>query len=199
MIRVLSRPAGVAVFCIGSCLAGTACKRESLPLEHPVGETHKSASSTGGARPRGQDEPSGPFFVVIGDEVRSACKLPEPPPAPARFDFEAARLHPIGDDPLADVAACLASGRIAEAELWLIGHADPRGNADYNYRLGLYRATGAKQHLVGLGVADARMSVESRGARDATGTDEATWALDRRIEVHLTSGVRRPLGQRGMR
>jgi peptidoglycan-associated lipoprotein len=173
------------------CLTCAACGGASSRLVQPVGETHKDPSSTGGARPRGHDEPSADVGIVIGDEVRRACKMAEAPEVVPRFDVEAERLRPLGaDDSLARVASCVGAGGLGGAKLWLIGYADRRGDADYNYRLGLYRASATKQHLVELGAPTARMSVESAGATEAKGTDEGTWALDHRIEVHLANAVR---------
>jgi peptidoglycan-associated lipoprotein len=165
-------------------------------LAQPVGETHKDPSATGGARPRGHDEPSAAVNVIVGDEVRRACRMPDPPPDVASFDVESARLRPHGDDPLTRVARCIESGELGGAKLWLIGHADRRGDADYNYRLGLYRAAAAKQHLVELGAPATRLSVESAGAREAKGTDESSWGPDHKIEVHLATAVRQSLNKR---
>lgn len=190
----------VAVLCM------TACGARTPSLVQPIGETHTNPSSTGGGRPRGHDEPGAPVHIVVGDEVRRACSLPEKPAVPPEFDVEEAALRALGaDDPLPAIATCVASGALGRAKLTLTGHSDPRGDGDYNDRLGLYRAAAAKQHLVGLGAPDTRMSVDSAGATLAKGNDETSWALDRKIEVHLST-EHRPLtrsdlhgGRRGKR
>lgn len=62
------------------------------------------------------------------------------------------------------------------------GHADERGTREYNIALGERRANSAKNALAALGVDASRLSVISYGKErpDATGSDEASWAKNRR-------------------
>jgi len=62
------------------------------------------------------------------------------------------------------------------------GHCDERGTREYNLALGDRRANSAKNYLVNAGVAAARISVISYGKERpiATGSDEASWAQNRR-------------------
>ena len=62
------------------------------------------------------------------------------------------------------------------------GHADERGTRDYNIALGERRANAAKNSLATLGVDAARISTISYGKErpDALGSDEASWARNRR-------------------
>ncbi len=62
------------------------------------------------------------------------------------------------------------------------GHCDERGTRDYNIALGDRRANAAKNYLASLGVDPARMSTISYGKErpDALGSDEASWARNRR-------------------
>jgi outer membrane protein OmpA-like peptidoglycan-associated protein len=169
-----------------TCLLVTACGRDrSPPLEQPIGETHTSASPLAGARQQGQDARSGSVAVEVAESVRRACDLPDEPREAPRFDFDSAQLLPRGEDILARVASCVTARRLGDASLRIVGRTDPRGDAAYNQELGLYRALAAKQHLLDLGVPSDRIVVESRGERDARGTDEASWVLDRRIEVRV--------------
>lgn len=184
-----SRRARIAAASAGVVLCAAACgKDRSPPLEQPVGETHTYASSTGSDRPRagpGRDTRTEALRVVIGADVKRACGLPDDAREPPRFDFDSARLRPRGDDVFVPLVACVAADRVGEATIQVIGYADPRGTDAYSDELGMYRAVAAKQHLVDLGVPSERIAVESRGERDAKGTDEPSWALDRRVEVHL--------------
>ena len=165
----------------------TSCIHRGPELAQPVGETHTTASSTGGGRPRGTDGPNASVGVVIGEDVRRACGVAPERQARPIFDVDSARLHPQGEDILAKVAACLLSGKLQEP-LRVIGHTDPRGEEPYNQQLGLYRAISAKQYLVDLGVPASKIDTESHGARDSKGTDEVSWALDRTIEVRIAVG-----------
>jgi len=65
----------------------------------------------------------------------------------------------------------------------LVGYADPRGTADYNLALGGRRADNVKSVIEEYGLSGQKISTSSRGAMDAAGTDESTWAKDRRVEA----------------
>jgi outer membrane protein OmpA-like peptidoglycan-associated protein len=169
-------------------LCVVACGARTPQLEQPVGETHTNASSTGGARPQGVDTPSATIGVVIAPEVRRTCGIAvaEDSSKAPRFDVaSSARLTPRGDDVLKALAACIAAGKLGDEQLTVSGFADPRGSTQYNEQLGLYRATAVRDHLGALGVPSTRLAVESRGDRDAHGRDEATWSLDRRVEIAI--------------
>jgi peptidoglycan-associated lipoprotein len=62
------------------------------------------------------------------------------------------------------------------------GHCDERGTRDYNIALGERRANAAKNALVGLGVDPSRITTISYGKErpDALGSDEGSWARNRR-------------------
>lgn len=62
------------------------------------------------------------------------------------------------------------------------GHADERGTREYNLALGERRANAAKNYLVSIGIPESRISTISFGKErpDATGSDEASWARNRR-------------------
>ena len=64
----------------------------------------------------------------------------------------------------------------------VVGHCDERGTREYNLALGERRANAAKQFLVNAGVPASRVSTISYGKERpvATGSDEASWALNRR-------------------
>jgi peptidoglycan-associated lipoprotein len=68
------------------------------------------------------------------------------------------------------------------ARVTIEGHCDERGTRDYNIALGERRANAAKNYLASLGIAPARISTISYGKErpDAMGSDEASWARNRR-------------------
>jgi len=182
------RAGATAALAVLATLAAACAHQGGPELAQPVGETHTTASSTGGGRPQGVDAPSAPIGVVLAEEVRRACNLVQERSRAPSFDLYSARLRPRGEDSLARVAACIASGKLDDAPLLVVGHTDPRGDSEYNQQLGLYRAIAAKQYLVDLGVPAGRLSAESVGEREATGTNEASWALDRIIEIRIGRG-----------
>ena len=67
----------------------------------------------------------------------------------------------------------------------LEGHADERGTREYNMALGERRANSVRDFLVQEGVNAAVMEVISYGEESpaAMGSNEASWALNRRVEM----------------
>jgi len=113
----------------------------------------------------------------------------KPPPArveecslaPVFFDFNESALTTDATSVLARDADCIKkTGRALTA----VGHADPRGTAEYNIALSERRAQSVKGHLERLGIDSAKMAVLPRGSLDAKGTDEPSWAQDRRVDFN---------------
>jgi peptidoglycan-associated lipoprotein len=84
---------------------------------------------------------------------------------------------------LDQVTACFSTGPLKGRTLKLVGHADPRGGSDYNMTLGQSRADSVAGYMLGHGMDRSKTESTSRGAIDATGTDEPTWARDRRVDL----------------
>ena len=83
------------------------------------------------------------------------------------------------------LATCFSTGPLKGREMRLVGHADPRGEPEYNMVLGGRRADNVKGFIVQKGLETGKVNTTSRGEMDATGTDEATWSRDRRVDVVL--------------
>jgi peptidoglycan-associated lipoprotein len=120
--------------------------------------------------------------VRISDEIVKACGIKEPD---AFFAFDSANVRPSDAGVLAQIVTCFTTGPLTGRTLKLVGHADPRGGSDYNMSLGQSRADSVAGYLVGKGLNKAKTESTSRGAMDATGSDEPTWARDRRVDVML--------------
>jgi peptidoglycan-associated lipoprotein len=118
--------------------------------------------------------------VRISDEIVKACGINEPD---AYFAFDSAHLRPDDTRVLDQVITCFSSGPLKGRTLKLVGHADPRGGSDYNMTLGQSRADAVAGYMTGHGLDRAKTESTSRGAMDATGTDEPTWARDRRVDL----------------
>ena len=71
------------------------------------------------------------------------------------------------------------------ARVVLEGHADERGTREYNMALGERRAKAVQRYLVLQGVSPAQLEVVSYGEERpvATGSDEQSWAQNRRVEL----------------
>jgi peptidoglycan-associated lipoprotein len=118
--------------------------------------------------------------IRIDKRLADLCSLPQ-----ANFAFDSAALSPQAKAALDALAECLVSGRGKDERLTLVGHADPRGDEEYNLGLGQRRASSVATYLEGKNLPADRMETSSRGELDATGTDEATWAQDRRVDIGL--------------
>lgn len=73
----------------------------------------------------------------------------------------------------------------ASVAVRLEGHADERGSREYNLALGEKRANAVRDFLVTQGVNGSSLEVVSFGEEQpaATGSDEASWSQNRRVEV----------------
>jgi peptidoglycan-associated lipoprotein len=83
------------------------------------------------------------------------------------------------------LARCFISGPLKGKGMRLVGHADPRGEVEYNLALGQQRAGSVSDFIARKGLESGRMATSSRGEFEATGTDEDGWALDRKVEIFL--------------
>ena len=85
------------------------------------------------------------------------------------------------------VASCLTIGPLRGRTAQIVGRTDPRGTEEYNLGLGTRRADSVVQYPQHRGVSPGQLSQTTRGALDATGTDEAGWRDDRRVDLRLAS------------
>ncbi|MGH9459268.1 MAG: peptidoglycan-associated lipoprotein Pal [Thermoanaerobaculia bacterium] len=101
------------------------------------------------------------------------------------FEFDAFALSPDAQDALAVTASWLKSHD--DYSLMVEGHADERGTQQYNLALGDRRANVAKDYLVTLGVAPARIRTISYGEERPfeLGSNESAWAQNRRAHLVL--------------
>lgn len=131
--------------------------------------------------------PVSPHVAVASDLARQcALRFNSTPQAP-KFDFDRFELLPEDRDVLDQVATCLTTGPLHGQTVQLVGRADPRGTEEYNLGLGTRRADNVREYLQRLGVSVRQLSETTRGALDATGTDEAGWRIDRRVDLQLAS------------
>lgn len=120
--------------------------------------------------------------VHIDPQILAACGIPEPE---ALFGFNAAAVRKQDTGPLDKVATCFVTGPLKGRSVRLIGHADPRGSTEYNMLLGHKRADAIAGYLTGKGMTKEKAETTSRGAMDAKGTDETSYAKDRRVDIML--------------
>jgi len=168
-----------------ACAAG--CSKEkakTTPVPPPGGTAAKQD-----ARPAPDvkaDQPVSPSLAVSAD-IATACGIKAPATPTPTFDYDKDDLTSDDRTVLDTLAACLSTGALKGKAVALIGRADPRGTEEYNLGLGSRRAYTVGRYLGRLGVAEAQLAVTTRGAIDATGTDEAGWKQDRRVDIQLAT------------
>lgn len=119
---------------------------------------------------------------VKGVCVAAAPKAPSGPPCSLEaiyFAFDDASLSSQATTTLGNNLQCLKK---ADRPVNVVGRCDARGTDEYNLALSERRATSVKDYLRRAGVDANRLRVVPRGALDARGTDEASWAQDRRVD-----------------
>jgi outer membrane protein OmpA-like peptidoglycan-associated protein len=98
------------------------------------------------------------------------------------FRFDSAELSPQAIEGL-DQAVEKVNESLT-GKLIMEGHADPRGNADYNVGLSIRRTEAVRKHLLARGLDPDMIVIASYGE---DGPRRATFAQDRRVGLALTS------------
>lgn len=192
------------------CAAGAGCSRATrAPVAQPDCTGDSQCAARGGGvceqgicqQCRADGDCPGPGARCVSNRCESAPAAAAPvddgPVAvqPAEgsgcfenvyFQFDDATLSDASRASLQQTADCIR--REAGQRYVLIGHADPRGASEYNLALGHRRAQAVFLYLVGLGVPRDRIAASSLGSERASGSDESSWARDRRVEYNRPGG-----------
>jgi peptidoglycan-associated lipoprotein len=160
-------------------LALTACAHETKPPEAPSNAPSGLAVTSSPPASNGNQA-----AVSLSKDLRSLCGIEDTGAAP-KFDFDSALISSADRSELDQLAKCMTTGPLAGKNVELTGRADPRGESEYNMNLGAIRASAVQHYLAELGIAPSRFVTTSRGALDAQGHDDATWAVDRRVDLSL--------------
>jgi len=177
----MGRSAAKWLGCGVLALSAVACGGSATPAQTPV--AMGEMTQPGPQHPQGRNEAD--TTIRISEEFRRECQLPNTPKEAPHFDYADATLRAHGANILDDVAKCLSEGPMKGRVMTIIGRTDARGSAEYNKQLSANRAGAARNYLVQRGVASANVRVIARGEQGAQGTDEETWALDRRVDFEL--------------
>lgn len=179
----------IAGFCTtkAQCPAGQECiANRCRPCEAdnecPSG-TICLAGKCGPAQCKKDDDCAQDQDCVGGRCVAARATAPAGPPCPLAavyFGFDQASLSSEATGVLNSNAECLKK---ANRPVNLTGRADPRGTTEYNLALSDRRAQAVREYLQRLGIDVNRLRPVPRGALDATGTDDASWAKDRRVDL----------------
>jgi peptidoglycan-associated lipoprotein len=119
--------------------------------------------------------------IHIDDKILKACgDLPK-----AHFAFDSASIDAEVANVLDALARCFTTGPLKDKGMKVVGHADPRGETEYNFGLGQQRAGSVAEFLVKKGMGKARIQSSSQGEIEASGVDEEGWARDRKVDIFL--------------
>jgi peptidoglycan-associated lipoprotein len=136
------------------------------------------SSGVTGERPRTTTTTSNPAIATLFNQSVQ----------PIYFDLDKAELTAEAKETLRKAAQWLTQGPNRSIAFRIEGNCDPRGTEEYNIGLGERRAQAAREFLVAAGVDAQRIQTVSFGEEKASGSNDATWAKDRRDDFIYVSG-----------
>ncbi len=100
------------------------------------------------------------------------------------FDYDSYAIKPEFQSALDAHAKFMSTNKTRK--MAIEGHTDDRGGREYNLALGQKRSEAVRRALALLGVTDAQIEAVSFGKEKPAkaGSDEASWALNRRAEIN---------------
>jgi len=157
-------------------------------------------------------EPPPPAPAPPPPVAKPEAKPPPPPKKPvsktftlsadAMFDFDSARLTPVGQNRLDNmITETRQAGITSVSSMTIVGHTDPLGPDAYNQKLSEQRAAAVRDYLVSKGMSSSVIQTEGRGKSQpkvteadckAKGEAKSRQALikclapDRRVEITAT-------------
>lgn len=156
------------------------CSKNTIP-DPEVSSTGTGAGGDASTGEYGADGMAGGEFVdddLLGPDGQMGMVI--------YFDFDQSELKPEYTDLLARHATHLANNPGTSARLE--GHADERGSREYNIGLGERRSQTVRRMLLIQGASANQISTVSFGEERpaAVGSDEESYALNRRVEIKYT-------------
>nr|PZN22878.1 MAG: cell envelope biogenesis protein OmpA [Pseudomonadota bacterium] len=167
---------------VAGCAVVTACGSDPTPPPQVPEAPPPVAEVPPPPPPPAVDDNPNQSNVQISEDIKRACGITD---AEAYFAFDSANVREPDRAIMRKLATCFTTGQLKGRSMRLVGHADPRGDEEYNRVLGQRRADNVKAAIVTAGMDGNRIATTSRGEDEATGTDEAGWARDRRVEILL--------------
>jgi peptidoglycan-associated lipoprotein len=170
----------LAAFAAG-CGSDPVAKPKSAAQPGPVASTAQAPVQAAQAPTRRDSVSPTAGSVHIEDRILKACgNIPT-----AHFAFDSTSVEAEAQSSLDALARCFTTGPLAGKGMKLVGHADPRGETEYNFGLGQKRAGSVADFLGKKGMPKSHVETSSRGELEASGVDEQGWARDRRVDVFL--------------
>ena len=195
-IGLVPVPSGVAAAVALAVLLGAGCVRNPPPVEPeptappPGGDVSGAARrpSPPASRP-GDSRPGSPALPEEeGFSSRSLADINRDSPLrPIFFGYDSSEL-----DAEAQAVVEANADVLRQFPTWVVtieGHCDERGTPEYNLGLGERRALAVREYLVRLGLPASQLQIVSYGKEFpfAPGSDEASWAANRRAHFVITA------------
>jgi peptidoglycan-associated lipoprotein len=200
LLAAISHSARVLPLLLAVAVAASGCGGGARPETAPDAGLTPPDSLDPGSGPSlqdaailGEDIPLTPRPAVpepaLDDTVTVTPKLPAHVFQDVHFDFDKADIREDAVETLTRIADWLRGH--GEVVVLVQGHTDERGTNEYNLALGERRALAVRRYLVSLGVAPRQMQTVSYGEERpiAYGSDEASWARNRRAHFEPVPGV----------
>ena len=157
----------------------------TAPVESRTGTTPGATATTPGAANANAAgaNAAGTGKVVPVDLTKADAVAMAPAGRIVYFDFDSFVVKDEYRGVVEGNAKALAADR--KMRMSLEGHTDERGGREYNLALGQKRSEAVVKSLTLLGATDAQLEAVSFGKERpaASGSDEAAWAKNRRVEI----------------
>ncbi|MGX5653018.1 peptidoglycan-associated lipoprotein Pal [Hydrogenophaga borbori] len=155
----------------------------NVRLDEPPVEDRSGTAAGGAAGAGGQGSGVDPRGVAGVQVPSSTSAQPAQMQRIIYFDYDSFEVKPDATALLEANARYLNANRSVRVQLE--GHTDERGGREYNLALGQKRAEAVRRALSLLGVQDSQMEAVSFGEEKPaqTGSDEAAWSKNRRVEL----------------
>ena len=182
MTRIFACCSSAAFALTLAALPLLACGENPPPKAPPPTPVAKAAPKPAPRLPPQPPDSPTASAVHISEEITTICGISDPD---AYFAFDSTNIRTEDARVLGQLISCFTSGPLKGRTMKLVGHADPRGGSDYNMTLGQSRADAVAGYITNKGMEKSKAETSTRGAMDATGYDEPSWARDRRVDVML--------------
>ncbi len=169
------------IVCVAACSSGTklndvaAVDKQGTSVVSPItGPASGASSAQVGQRS---------VVPATVDSAQSTAAGPANATKIIYFDYDSFAIKPEFQSALDTHAKFLNANKARK--IAVEGHTDDRGGREYNLALGQKRSEAVRRALGLLGVSDAQVEAVSFGKEKPSkpGSDEASWALNRRAEI----------------
>ena len=174
--------AACAVSVLAACSSGV--KLDNVKVEDKTGTAVTPAGAASGATGTVAVVPPRTVDPVTIDASQANAAGPAGAAKIIYFDYDSYAIKPEFQSALDAHAKFLGTNKTRK--MAIEGHTDDRGGREYNLALGQKRSEAVRRALALLGVADAQIEAVSFGKEKPakTGSDEASYALNRRAEIN---------------